>query len=241
MGMAGSLVKVLLDDQDIPLSPGHLIHRLFVQRLEGLRSTLGKLLETDWRKRMEMRDASVLFDAHMRRRTLSPTRPVPKAKKAPRGNSPSLHQLERTSPRLPRSPPPSVRALASSGQSTLKVGQQIYYYARHGKYYTGYTCQRLPDSGWLISLDAQDARGRTPVSKVVPHSEMWRIKVGSDGLDSVPMPSMTRMPSSEKFPSMSKIDTCVAPASGILSPATASRGPAVNSSRGPLQRALISA
>merc|ERR1712137_878801 len=90
---------------------------------------------------------------------------------------------------------------------------------RHGKYYAGHTCQRLPDAGWLISLDAQDARGRTPVSKVVPHSEIWRITVGSGGLDTDPMPSSKRMPSMVKFPSVSKIDTFVSPASNMLASA----------------------
>lgn len=38
-------------------------------------------------------------------------------------------------------------------------------------------------NGWQLALDARDAEGRTPVNKVVPNSEMWRVTAPSSELD----------------------------------------------------------
>lgn len=192
--MVGHLVKALLDEQDIPLSAGHPIHQLFIQKLEGLCPGLGRLLEPDAAKRMTMRDARVLWDvclcrnAPVRQRSLD-------ARVVPRRNhgSPMPLLLDETKSPLassrcprafqfpPQSPsPPQPSEGTTPRQSVLRVGQSVYYYSRHGRHYTGSISQRLSD-GWLLTLDAQDAEGRCPVNKVVAGNEKWRIAlVGSD-------------------------------------------------------------
>lgn len=112
-----------------------------------------------------------------------PTMPNEKHDTPATTNSPSASEGLNSSPspsplpspaRSPLSLPRTPISTPKPGANHLVVGQQICYYARHGKCYLGSISHRLPGK-WLLSLDARDSEGRCPMSKAVPNSEAWRI------------------------------------------------------------------